>query len=76
MSVVSSERGHAEEDIETFLNQHFPGLSEKKQTQVRLLHRVQEGKFFGVVEVDIETPPDIKEKSFCFFCDVQSWCQV
>ena len=49
-------------DIETFLNQHFPGRSEKKQTQRQLLRRVQEGTFFGALEVDIDTPPHLRAK--------------
>ena len=48
--------------IETFLNQHFPGRSEKKQTQAQLLRRVQEGTFFGALEVDIDTPPHLRDK--------------
>ena len=50
-------------DIETFLNQHFPGRSEKKQTQGQLLQRVQEGTFFGALEVDIDTPPHLRASS-------------
>ena len=46
-----------QKDMETFLNQHFPGRSEKEQTQGQLLRRVQEGTFFGALEVDIDTPP-------------------
>ena len=46
--------------METFLNQHFPGRSERKQTQ--LLWRVQEGIFFGALEVDIDTPPHLRDK--------------
>ena len=49
-------------DIETFLNQHFPGRSEKKQTQGQLLRRVQEGTFLGALEVDIDTPSHLRDK--------------
>ena len=45
--------------METFLNQHFPSCSKKKQTQAQLLRRVQEGTFFGALEVDIVTPPHL-----------------
>ena len=48
--------------METFLNQHFPSHSEGKQTQAQLLQRVQEGTFFGAVEVDIDTPPHLRDK--------------
>jgi len=50
-----------QKDIETFLNQHFPSRSEKKQTQTQLLQHVQEGTFFGVLKVDIDTP-HLREK--------------
>ena len=49
-------------EIETFLNQHFPGRSEKKQTEAQLLRHVQEGTFFGALEVDIDTPPHLRDK--------------
>ena len=45
-----------QKDIKTFINQHFPGHSEKKTTQAQLLQRVQEGTFFGALEVDIHNP--------------------
>ena len=48
--------------MEAFLNQHFPGCSERKQTQAQLLQRVQEGTFFGALEVDIDTPPHLRDK--------------
>ena len=47
-------------EIETFLNQHFPGRSEK-QTQAQLLRRVQEGTFFGALEGDIDTLPHLRD---------------
>ena len=49
----------SQKDVETFLNKHFPCRSEKKQTQAQLLRRVQEGTFFGALEVDIDTPPHL-----------------
>ena len=51
-----------QKDMETFLNQHFPGRSERKQTQAQLLRRVQEGTFFGALEVDIDTSPHPRDK--------------
>ena len=51
-----------QKDMETFLSQHFPGRSEKKQTQGQLLPRMQEGTFFGALEVDIDTPPHLRDK--------------
>ena len=51
-----------QKDMEAFLNQHFPGHSEKKQTQAQLLRHVQEGTFFGALEVDIKTPPHLRDK--------------
>jgi len=54
--------GQARQAIETFLDQHFPGRSEKQQSLAQLLHRVQEGSFFRVLEVDIETPPHLSDK--------------
>ena len=51
-----------QKDMESFLNQHFPGRSEKKQTQAQLLRRVQEGTFFGALGVDIDTPPHLRDK--------------
>ena len=50
------------QEIEAFLDEHFPGRSEKNQTQTQLWYRVKEGTFFGAVEVNIETPPHLKEK--------------
>ena len=54
--------GHARQAIETFLDQHFPGRSEKRQSPAQLLHGVQGDTFFGALEVDIETPPHLKDK--------------
>ena len=52
----------SQKDIETFLNQPFPGRSEKQRRQTQLLRRVQEGTFFGALEVDIDTPPHLRER--------------
>ena len=49
-------------EIDSFLNQHFPGRGEKAVTPSQLMQRVKEGTFFGAVEVDIHTPPELKEK--------------
>ena len=49
-------------EINSFLNQHFPGRGEKTVTPNQLMQRVEEGTFFGAVEVDIHTPPELKEK--------------
>ena len=51
-----------QKDMETFLNQHFPGRSEKKQMETQFLRRLQEGIFFVAVEVDIDTPPQLRDK--------------
>ena len=61
MSVVSPINSNWQE-IETFLNEHFSGHTEKKQKQTQLLQRVNEGTFFGAVKVHIKTPPHLKEK--------------
>lgn len=50
------------QEIEAFLNKHFPSCSEKKQSQTQLLHPMREGMFFAGVKVDIETLPNLKEK--------------
>ena len=39
-----------QKDMETFLNQHFPGCSKRKQKQAQLLRRVQEGTFFRTLD--------------------------
>ena len=49
-------------EIDSFSNQHFPGRGEKPVTPSQLMQRVKEGTFFGAVEVDIHTPPHLKEK--------------
>jgi len=49
-------------EIDSFLNQHFPGRGEKAVTPSQLMQRVKEGTFFGAVEVDIDTRSRLKKK--------------
>lgn len=52
------------EDIQRFLNRHFPGRAQRclPKTTDQLLENVKDGTFFGAVEVDIEVPPELRDK--------------
>ncbi len=59
---TADKRGPEADEIESFLNQHFPGRGEKRETQCELLDRVRNGSFFGCLEVDIDVPTELKAK--------------
>lgn len=54
----------ANDVIQSFLDNHFPGRGQRLQSKTtdQLLEEVENGTFFGAVEVDIHVPSELRSK--------------
>ena len=51
-----------QQSVQNFLDSHFPGRNQRPKTESQLLEQVKRGEFFGVLEVDLHVPDELRAK--------------